>query len=59
MSKLGANGFWYDYSRWTYSGIKRLFPKLPFTEWLGICKRGDHLHEDAGLVVSNVNWKNS
>jgi hypothetical protein len=46
--------------RWTYSGIKAYFPKLSFEEWLGICRRGDHLNKDRHVVVSGVahrrNW---
>jgi hypothetical protein len=44
--------------KWTYSGIKAYFPKLSFSEWLGICQRKDRLAKDRYAVVSRVNWKN-
>jgi hypothetical protein len=40
-----------------YSGIKAYFPRLSFDEWLGICRRGDHLTKDRYAVISRVNWK--
>jgi hypothetical protein len=43
--------------RWTYSGIRRYFPRLSFDEWLGICRRKDHLIRDRTAVVSGVSWK--
>jgi hypothetical protein len=44
-------------ARWTYSGIKAYFPLLSFDEWLGICRRGDHLFKERYLVTARVNWK--
>jgi hypothetical protein len=43
--------------QWTFSGIKAYFPRLPFDEWLKICRRGDHLRKDKMEVVLGVNWK--
>jgi hypothetical protein len=43
--------------KWTYNGIKAYYPRLPYTEWLGICRRGDHLRKAAREVVEKVNWR--
>jgi hypothetical protein len=43
--------------KWTYNGIKRYYPNLTFSEWLGICKRRDHCRLDRRDVVSGVDPK--
>jgi hypothetical protein len=43
--------------RWTFSGIKAYFPNLSYSDWLGICRRGDNVWQDRYAVVSQVHGR--
>jgi hypothetical protein len=44
---------------WTYSGIKRYRPDMPFEAWVTICKLEQNRKRSALAVVGNVRWPKS
>jgi hypothetical protein len=41
--------------RWTFSGIKKFFPKLTFEDWLKICKSRKHYEIDLPWLLKEGN----